>query len=292
MKWKFSPASIRNALSDQGLLPDRAVANEKNGTLTISEGGKGETFSFARPHEASRIVFALGVYSRIRGRSRRIEWLRQIHAQMRQTSELTIYANIPLGRGSRRLLVDGPLRVGEALLTQKVEAGDRFSPRYEHLFLDERAFVEELNSAGFELIDREDTRYTFSPRSPQAHSPTPALTIAREIALLTPLLPQVERIRLREGPLRMVEWARERGAECEERNLEGRVTLRSAIAWLDAAFPSGPNCLRRVLAEVSADRGAAAQQIVIALDVEKTGHAWLRSTLRPAEIRYDVEFVL
>lgn len=292
MKWNVSPISIRNALSDRGLLPENIVANEKNGTLTLSATGKGDRFTLADARDASRIILTLGTYSRIRGRAHRIGWLSQVHSEMHATSELAVHANIPLGGGTARLFVDAPLGIGNRFLSRAIEAGDRFSPHYEHLFFDERSLVEELREAGFTLIDREDIRYTFSPRAPKTRSLTPAITLPREIALLTPLLPQVERMRLREGPLQMIEWARERGMECEARDLEGRVTLRSAIAWLDATFPTGPNCLRRVLAEVASDRGAAGQQVVIALDVEKTGHAWLRSIERPAEIRYDVEFVL
>ncbi len=57
---------------------------------------------------------------------------------------------------------------------------------------------------------------------------------------------------------------------------------------MDALFPGGPNCYRRALLESSLDRGAAEEKIHFALDVGKTGHAWLDSD--PDGQQFDVVF--
>ena len=66
------------------------------------------------------------------------------------------------------------------------------------------------------------------------------------------------------------------------------------IGIIDRAFPSGPNCYRRVLVEIAMDAGAAEEDLHIGLRAHggpKSGHAWLGSEGTAAE-RYDAEFVV
>lgn len=281
---------VKGATGDRGLIPDQLRATHLDGTVTLARDGE-ESFRPELIGGASRVVLPLGTYTRIRGRAQRVAFLSSLREHLRPTGHVVVHANVPQGTGAMRLMVDAPLAIADRLLGHALEPGDRFAPHYEHLFFDEHALVEEGRDAGLSLLDREDLRFTFGPRGGR-ESTTPAITMPRELALLAPLMPRVERTRLGLAPREMLEWARRRGRSSEERDLHGRVMLRSAIAWLDAAFPSGPNCLRRVLAEVASDRGAASQEVVLGLDVGRSGHAWLRSTFRPSPVRFDVEFIV
>jgi hypothetical protein len=105
---------------------------------------------------------------------------------------------------------------------------------------------------------------------------------------LFPLLAEVERARTTSSPRDAVESARRRGRAGLRRGPAARARLKRLIGSVDALFPSGPNCYRRALLETALDRGAAEEQIHFALDVGKTGHAWLDSD--PERQQFDVVF--
>ena len=103
-------------------------------------------------------------------------------------------------------------------------------------------------------------------------------------------LMEVERARTTSSPRVAVESARRRGRSALRRGPEGRAALKLLIARIDALFPGGPNCYRRSLLESALDRGAAEEKMYFALDVGKTGHAWLESD--PERQKFDVVFAV
>ncbi len=102
------------------------------------------------------------------------------------------------------------------------------------------------------------------------------------------LLKEVERARTTSSPRDAVASARRRGRSALRRAPRARARLKRLIVNVDALFPGGPNCYRRALLESSLDRGAAEEKIHFALDVGKTGHAWLESD--PELQQFDVVF--
>lgn len=59
------------------------------------------------------------------------------------------------------------------------------------------------------------------------------------------------------------------------------------FACVDAFASGGANCYRRVLLEAALDAGAAREDVVLGLNVGRTGHAWLGKAAAPA---HEVEF--
>ncbi len=102
------------------------------------------------------------------------------------------------------------------------------------------------------------------------------------------LLREVELARTTSSPRDAVASARRRGRAGRRRGPGARARLKRLIASVDALFPGGPNCYRRALLESSLDRGAAEEKIHFALDVGKTGHAWLDTD--PERQQFDVVF--
>ena len=102
------------------------------------------------------------------------------------------------------------------------------------------------------------------------------------------LLREVERARTTSSPRDAVASARRRGRSALRRGPPARAVLKRLIVNVDALCPGGPNCYRRALLESALDRGAAEEKIHFALDVGKTGHAWLESD--PERQQFDVVF--
>ena len=99
-----------------------------------------------------------------------------------------------------------------------------------------------------------------------------------ELARVLWTLPRVERMRLRAGPRPALRRIRRPGRRARRRDVRARARLRRAIAWVDRLVPGGPNCYRRSLLEMALDAGAAAEPLVIGLNVTRgapSGHAWV-----------------
>jgi hypothetical protein len=65
--------------------------------------------------------------------------------------------------------------------------------------------------------------------------------------------------------------------------------LRRAIVSIDARYPGGGNCFRRVLVELALDAGAAEERLVFGLDIGKTGHVAFEGA---EDATFDVAFTL
>ena len=107
------------------------------------------------------------------------------------------------------------------------------------------------------------------------------------------ILPEVEWGRRRQGPAPLLDSLRRRGRQCSARSSEQRQCLRRAIRFVDARFPDGGNCLRRVLLEVALDSVAATETVHMAVREHGgagSGHAWLGDPPDTNET-YDAVFV-
>lgn len=112
-------------------------------------------------------------------------------------------------------------------------------------------------------------------------------SFGRELARVLGAVGAAERLRRNETPERAIAVMRARGQRMKKRGPVGRVRLRRAVGWVDAVFPGGPNCFRRVLVELGLDAGAAGEVIVFGLDVGRTGHVSFKGSEDRA---FDVAF--
>jgi hypothetical protein len=116
-----------------------------------------------------------------------------------------------------------------------------------------------------------------------------------DFAAAVPALIAAERSRRRdEGPGTAVPHFRARGRAQLHRDPDRLARLQRVVAIADRWLPGGPNCYRRVLAEISLDAGSAAEPMhlgIVAGQTAFSGHAWLGDRREPGA-RYDVELAL
>lgn len=116
-------------------------------------------------------------------------------------------------------------------------------------------------------------------------SPSPRTSFARELSRAIRALPEAARLRRLSSAADAARRARElgRARRTVPRSPWERARLADAVAVAERLLFRRPNCLRRVLAELALDRGAATtEDLILGLDPSATGHAWLqpnRSTL-------------
>lgn len=202
---------------------------------------------------------------------------REIHVHAPNTIENTF-------RG--RLGIDVPRRIMRALRLPAAEPGDRWADDFSHAFFDDEAIVLEATCAGLRVARREGGFVVLEHGVGEREDVDPFVA---EVARVLVCVVHAERLRVGETPERAVTTMRSRGRQASARGVTGRARLRRAIAWVDAVFPGGPNCFRRVLAEVGLDGGAASETLVFGLDVGagESGHV----AFKGAEDRaFDVAF--
>ena len=100
---------------------------------------------------------------------------------------------------------------------------------------------------------------------------------------------RAERLRMTRGPAEAVSLQRARGRLKKKRSDARRRVLRRAIVSVDARYPGGANCFRRVLVELALDAGAAEDRLVFGLDLGKTGHVAFEGA---EDASFDVAFAL
>lgn len=115
------------------------------------------------------------------------------------------------------------------------------------------------------------------------------LALSVELARVARVAREAERLRMRVGPYEAVETQRAKGRKKRRRDAAARAHLRTAVNWLDAKWPGGGNCYRRVLIELALDAGAARERLVFGLDVGKTGHVAFEGA---DDATFDVVFTL
>lgn len=186
-----------------------------------------------------------------------------------------------------RLAIDLPRRAARALGLAVAEPGDRFDGHFAHAFFDEEPVIEEAARAGLAFVARRGA-WVILDRS-DVRSVEVAASFGREVVRALALVREAERLRQANAPERAVRAMRERGRRAKTRGPIGRARLRRAIGWVDAAFPGGPNCLRRTLVEIGLDAAAAEETLVFGLDVGRTGHvAFKDSEDRSFDVVFEV----
>jgi hypothetical protein len=108
---------------------------------------------------------------------------------------------------------------------------------------------------------------------------------------------RIDQARTREGPTPLVARLRAEGRTQPRRDRAARQRLQWAVSAVDARFPDGGNCYRRVLIEMALDAGAAREPVFFGLRSGGgvgTGHAYFASDdagRRDAEAQtFDVVF--
>lgn len=245
-------------------------------------------------------VLAASVYARVHRREQRAALLGGLAARVGDAGLVGVRARVTTERTqAAQLALDLPRHLAWALARRagyaaapewgdRLRSGGESGVVLEHLFFSADALVGELADAGLTPVFADGElvvcRHTRAADAPSA--------LAREMATVLRALPAVERQRLRAAPAEAIAWARARGARGPRRGLLGRARLEHAIAWVDAAVPTGPSCYRRTLLETALDRGAAEEKIALGLDVGATGHAWIVPTPgRVAERPRDLDVV-
>jgi hypothetical protein len=105
------------------------------------------------------------------------------------------------------------------------------------------------------------------------------------------MVPRLARLRREVGTGAVIASARAFGRGGLRRAPQSRRNLQRVIRAIDRILPGEPNCLRRVLLELSLDEGAASEPVVLGVNVglgKSTGHVWL-GTAPPPNNRYDVK---
>jgi hypothetical protein len=185
-----------------------------------------------------------------------------------------------------RIGIDLVRRAMRALHLPAAEPGDRFEGGFRHAFFDEESLVEEAERAGLRVVSRTGdwVRLERGRRASEALEP-----FLGEVARALGVVGRAERLRRTASPERAVAMMRASGRGERARGIVGRARLRRAIGWVDAAFPTGPNCFRRVLVEIALDGAAANETLVFGLDVGKTGHvAFKDSEQRSFDVAFEI----
>jgi hypothetical protein len=119
-------------------------------------------------------------------------------------------------------------------------------------------------------------------------NPKTSCKLMLEVAAVLLATPLIEYRRRTASVHHAVAFARERARSRPVRASEARQQLRRAIAFVDARFPGGGNCVRRSLLEIALDRGAAGEKMFAGFKAggkPHSGHAWLES--HAVSERYD-----
>lgn len=214
-------------------------------------------------------------YGTVRPAEARIRLLREARADR-------VEVRAPLvsdGTYRGRLAIDLPRRIARVLKLPVGEPGDRGAV---HAFFDDEQLIREAEAAGFRFVERREAWIVVERGRARGERPE---AFVREVARALGAIREAERWR-HASPEEAVRRMREKGRRAQARGPIGRARLRRAIGWIDAAHPR-PNCFRRVLTELSLDRGAAEATLVFGLDVGTTGHVAFKDT---EERRFDVLF--
>jgi hypothetical protein len=239
--------------------------------------------------DGDRVRIEPGVYARTPTAAARVELLA---AAGRLAPTIELHAPLTLEGGrTGRLVLDPPRRLAARLRIpfRVAEPGDRKGAcGFVHAFFDDEPLAREAARAGLHVVARRGA-WLVLERGPGV--PERPASFTREVVRVLAVVGRAEHARRAEPPARAVTRMRGLGRRRREgpRGVVGRARLRRAIGWVDAAFPGGANCFRRVLTELALDAGAAEETLVFGLDVDRTGHV----AFKDAEERsFDVAFEL
>jgi hypothetical protein len=248
----------------------------EDGTAIVSRGAGVPLFGSERTEARARATIAPGVYAQTPTSDARV---RLLVAAASIAERIEVHAPLTTdGTWRGRLVFDLPRRVARAAGLPAAEPGDRFAGAYAHAFFDDELLIDEARRAGLVFVARRGAWILLDrgggDEDGRAEHPR---SFPSEVVRALRTIREAERQRQR-APADAVSVMRERGRSARARGPIGRARLERAIGWVDAAFPGGPNCFRRVLAVIALDGGAAADPLVFGLDVGRTGHVAFKGT--------------
>lgn len=250
-----------------------------------------ESVDAMEPTTFGVVRIARGVYSSVPTASGRIELLEMARRAARDEIELHVVVSAEQSHLGR-LAIDAPRKVLRAAGVPTAEPGDRFGDeRFAHCFFDEEELLDEIARAGLVVTKRRGFTFTLRSRRREGSTVPPEIAdpFPLEVARVTRMVREVDRLRTEGSPKEVVASTRARGANAKVRGPVGRARLRRAIGWVDALVPGGANCYRRVLLEIALDAGAARETVVFGLDVGRTGHVAFADS---EERTFDVSFAI
>lgn len=250
-----------------------------------------ESVDAMEPATFGVVRIARGVYSSVPTASGRIELLEMARRAARDEIELHVVVSAEQSHLGR-LAIDAPRKVLRAAGVPTAEPGDRFGDeRFAHCFFDEEELLDEIARAGLVVTKRRGFTFTLRSRRREGSTVPPEIAdpFPLEVARVTRMVREVDRLRTEGSPKEVVASTRARGANAKVRGPVGRARLRRAIGWVDALVPGGANCYRRVLLEIALDAGAARETVVFGLDVGRTGHVAFADS---EERTFDVSFAI
>lgn len=253
--------------------------------------GQSGSVDAMEPAAFAVVRIARGVYASVPTAAGRIELLEMARRAAREEIEVHVVVTSEQSHLGR-LAIDAPRKVLRAAGVRTADPGDRFGgDQYSHCFFDEEGLLEEIARAGLVVTKRHGFTFTLRSRRREGSSIPPEIAdpFPLEVARVTRLVREVDRVRSSESPQEVLASMRARGAEGKARGPIGRARLRRAIGWVDALVPGGANCYRRVLLEVALDAGAARETVVFGLDVGSTGHVAFADS---EERSFDVSFAI
>jgi hypothetical protein len=268
------------------------VRREGDDAIIESESeSESEGVDAMEPASFGVVRIARGIYSSVPTAAGRIELLEMARRAAREEIELHVVVSAEQSHLGR-LAIDAPRKVLRAAGVRTAEPGDRFGDeRFAHCFFDEEGLLDEIARAGLAVAKRHGFTFTLRARRRQGSSIPPEIAdpFPLEVARVTRMVREVDRLRTEGSPQEVVASMRVRGVDAKVRGPVGRARLRRAIGWVDALVPGGANCYRRVLLEIALDAGAARETVVFGLDVGRTGHVAFADS---EERTFDVSFAI
>jgi hypothetical protein len=259
------------------------VRHDDDGVVVLRRGDPDGTPLLGARHPPATVVHvAPKVYASTPTEDARVRLLREVS---RIAPRIEVHAPIITDGSYRgRLAIDGPRRVLAMFRQPTAEPGDRFTGRFVHAFFDDEEPILEARRARLHYVARQGPWLVLSrDRGERSGTPPP---FAVELGRALPLFPFAERLR-RTSPADAIAEVRKKGTSAIARDPVGRARLRRAIGWIDALYPTGANCFRRILVEVALDGNAAREALVFGLDVGRTGHVAFKDT---EDRTFDVAF--
>ncbi|MFO0664207.1 MAG: hypothetical protein U0174_09650 [Polyangiaceae bacterium] len=259
---------------------------------TLREGPRFPGAPDSPPFEGTEVP--LGTLETTLGRDARVDLLARHASRMSADPGARIVLNVAVSDEYghlERLLLD-PIRVAlrkaGAPIAEPGERLDREGRRVMHFFSEADLSVE-LALAGLEVESRAGTRFVVRRAAPSHIRGVAQPSIAPSmVADVLAALPKVEWALRARSPKELFTYARSLGRSAPTRS--DREAHRRVIAWVDGLVPGATGCYRRTALELATSPEAAAEDVLMGLDVGRTGHAWLASD--PRARAYDVVFRL
>ena len=217
-------------------------------------------------------------------REDRVALFRACAERLSADGRLSLGLRIALEAVRGRILLDAPR--AKILRVRVPEPGSRFFPSgATHLYFAHDELLAEAEEAGLGLVSWENATFVFR----RGARPRTKATARASIPSLVKAVIEADLLR-RESPREALARARSRGKRETARTREERLALREKLAYVEGLVPPRANCLRRVLAEILLDHGAATDTVIFSLDLASDGHAHFRSDPNGPPRRYDVSF--